>query len=64
MVMQDLKNVENRLKLQELKLIEGGKSISGSVISALSNGFKTIYGFGQDFGGAIRRIIKKKLCSF
>ena len=64
MVMQDLKNVENRLKTEELKQISGGKSISGSIISALSNGFKTVYSFGQDFGGAIRRIIKRKLCSF
>ena len=64
MVMQDLKNVENRLSRKQLSEIYGGKSFTGSVINAVFNGFKTVYSFGQDFGGAVRRIVKRKLCSF
>lgn len=64
MVTQDLIGVDNNLTSRELILIVGGRSLSGPVISAFNNTCKTIYGFGQQFGGAIRRIITKNLCRF
>lgn len=64
MDMQDHLNVVNKLSKEELQMVAGGKSISGTVISALTSAFKALYGFGQDFGGAIRRLRKKQLCSF
>ena len=48
----------------ELLMIRGGASVSGTVVNAFTAAFKTLYGFGQDFGGSLRRIITKKLCSF
>lgn len=50
-----------REKDETLKLIVGG-SLSGSIINYTAALFKTIYGFGQEFGGAIRRISTGKLC--
>ena len=61
MVMLDQEHVIDDIEL--LNTI-GGASISGTVVNAFTAGFKTLYGFGQDFGGSIRRIITKKLCSF
>ena len=63
MDMQDHLDVANRLTNYELHMIVGGKSISGTLINAFTSAFKTVYGFGQDFGGAIRRFRKKQLCS-
>lgn len=63
MDMQDRQNVVDRLGKQELLQIVGGKSISGTIVNAFTSAFKTIYGFGQDFGGAIRRFKNRKLCS-
>ena len=48
----------------ELFNVVGGVSITGSIINAFSNALKTIYGFGQDFGGGLRRIITKNVCKF
>lgn len=63
MDMQDHQNVVDRLSRQELLQIVGGRSISGTIINAFTSAFKTVYGFGQDFGGAIRRFKKRQLCS-
>ena len=62
MAMQDHLNVVDKLSKNELQDIVGGRSISGTVINAFSSAFKTLYGFGQDFGGAMRRFKKRKLC--
>lgn len=64
MVMQDLQNAENKLKNKELLQVVGGRSISGTAINAFNSAFKTIYEFGQNFGGSMRRFIKRQLCSF
>ena len=61
--MQDHLDVEDRISVSEMRQIVGGRSISGTVINAFSSAFRTVYSFGQDFGGSIRRIIKRKLCS-
>ncbi len=63
MVMRDHLNVVDRLSKDELLLIVGGRSISGTLVNAFNSAFKTVYGFGQDFGGAIRRFVRKQLCS-
>ena len=63
MDMQDHLDVVDKLSNNELHMVVGGKSISGTLINAFTSAFKTLYGFGQDFGGAIRRFRKKQLCS-
>lgn len=62
MAMLDQLNVV-RLKDNELMVIQGGASISGTLVNAFTSAFKALYGFGQNFGTAIRRITSKKLCS-
>lgn len=61
--MQDHLDAVDNLSTKQLQNVIGGKSISGTLISAFANAYKTIYGFGQDFGGALRRFKKKKLCA-
>ena len=62
MDMLDRQNAANKLSRQELVQVAGGRSISGTLINAFTSAFKTIYGFGQDFGGAIRRFRTRNLC--
>ena len=62
--MLDLIDADNSLNSRELVLIVGGRSFSGPIINAFNNTCKTIYGFGQQFGGALRRIITRNLCRF
>lgn len=63
MDMLDRQDVVDRLSNYELLQIVGGRSISGTLVNAFNSAFKTIYGFGQDFGGAMRRFLSRKLCS-
>ena len=63
MGMLDQLNVDNRLSKNELLMIIGGASVSGTLVNAFTSAFKSLYGFGQNFGSSIRRIVKKKLCS-
>ena len=63
MVMQDHQGVADRLSNQELLFVSGGRSISGTLVNAFTSAFKTVYGFGQDFGSAIRRLISRNLCT-
>ena len=63
MDMQDHLDVVDRLSKQELLQIAGGRSISGTLVNAFNSAFKTVYSFGQNFGGAMRRIITRRLCS-
>lgn len=64
MGMQDHLNVADRLSTNELKMVVGGRSLSGTIINAFTSAFKTVYSFGQDFGGAMRRFRKRQLCQF
>lgn len=64
MDMLDQLNVENKLTKSEMLEVVGGKSISGSIVNAFTSAFKVLYGFGQEFGSAVRRVRRKKLCSF
>ena len=62
MVMLDQKNVMNKLSKEELSNIDGGTSITGTLISAFTNSLKTVYEFGRSLGNAFRRIKEGKLC--
>ena len=62
MVIQDQLNVASKLSNEEMLQVVGGAKISGTVINAFTSAFKVLYGFGQNFGSSLRRIIKKKLC--
>ena len=64
MDMQDHLDVVDKLSKYELLEVVGGRSISGTLINAFTSTFKMVYGFGQDFGGAIRRFKKRTLCGF
>ena len=59
---QDHLDVVDKLSKTDLQNIVGGRSISGTLINAFTSAFKTLYGFGQDFGGAMRRFKKRRLC--
>ncbi len=50
------------VKIYNTKEIVGGKSISGSIISAGVSVIKTIYSVGQGLGGAVRRIVTGQTC--
>lgn len=63
MVIQDPLNVAGKLSKDEMLQVVGGVKISGTVVNAFTSAFKVLYGFGQNFGSALRRIIKKRLCS-
>ena len=64
MDMLDQLNAVKKIEEHELAEIIGGASLSGTLVNAFTSAYKTLYGFGQNFGTAIRRIVKKKLCSF
>ncbi len=58
----DQKNVISKLTKRELQEIEGGTSITGTIINAFTNAVKTVYDFGRSLGNAFRRIKEDKLC--
>ena len=45
-----------------LELIEGGVSLSGTLINALTGGVKIILEVGRSLGSALRRGKSKKYC--
>ena len=56
------KNVMNKLNREELQEIDGGSTVTGTIISAFTNTLKTVYDFGRSLGNAFRRIKEDKLC--
>lgn len=50
------------LNKNELVCIDGGATISGTLISALSKGVNTILDMGRSLGTAIRRIGSNNIC--
>ena len=62
MAMFDQKNVMNKIKKDELKQIDGGTSLTGTIINAFTSTLKTVYEFGRSLGNALRRIKEDKLC--
>ena len=59
----DQKNAMSKLNREELHEIDGGTSITGTIISAFTNTLKTVYEFGRSLGNAFRRIKEDKLCA-
>ncbi len=51
-----------RLEKNELKEIEGGFSITGSIVNAFVEGIKTILDVGRSLGSSLRRLKEDKLC--
>ncbi len=51
-----------KLQRKELMAIQGGTSISASLISAIIDGLEFIYGLGQSVGSAIARAFRKTYC--
>lgn len=58
----DQKNVMNKLDSNELKEIDGGTSITGTLLNAFTSALKTVFDFGRSLGNALRRIKDDKLC--
>lgn len=52
-----------KLTEEELVILVGGFSITGTIINAFTSAGKFIYSMGQQFGSAIRRIGTNKMCS-
>ena len=50
------------LNKNELMNIEGGFSISGSIINAFTSAVKAVVDLGRSFGSSIRRIATNNLC--
>ncbi len=42
--------------------IDGGFSLSGTLVNAFSNIINRIHSVGQSFGSALRRLSSKKIC--
>lgn len=51
-----------KLKRNELREIEGGFSITGSIVNAFVEGIKTILDVGRSLGSSLRRLKEDKLC--
>lgn len=52
------------MKINDIEIVKinGGGTITGSLIQYLTKFVSTIYEIGQEFGGAIRRIASNKTC--
>lgn len=50
------------LKRQELIKVEGGLSITGTLINSLTKGMDMILNLGRNFGSSLRRIYENKIC--
>lgn len=53
----------NKLNNNELDIIDGGATISGTLINAITGAGKFIYGVAQALGSSIRRIVGGNYCS-
>ena len=53
----------NRLNNQELLLITGGFSLTGTIINAFVTAGKFIYETGRSLGSSLRRISGRNLCT-
>lgn len=50
------------LNNNELVLVEGGATISGTLISSIAKGINTVLDMGRALGNAIRRIGSGNVC--
>jgi len=51
------------LKKEEMQKIDGGASITATMLTAVYKIVETIYNLGDAFGSSLRRIIEGKNCS-
>lgn len=51
-----------KLNNNELKMIEAGASITGTLINSLIKGFNSFLDIGRYFGSSIRRWVSKSSC--
>ena len=47
---------------EAINIVGGASIITAALITAVSKAISTIYGFGQNLGSAINRLITKKYC--
>lgn len=50
------------LEKKELLMIEGGISISGTLINSFARGINALLELGRSLGSAVRRVMGNKLC--
>ena len=50
------------LKKEEMLKIDGGTSITGSMLNAIYKTIELIYSIGESLGSYIRRTVEKKMC--
>ena len=53
----------NKISNEELEKINGGGTITSTIINAISNMLKVIYEVGEGVGSSFRRVKEDKLCS-
>lgn len=58
----DHKNVMTNLNREDLRKVDGG-SLTGSLVDAFTNAFKTVLDFGRSLGSAIRRLSEGNVCA-
>lgn len=63
MVMLDQKNVMSKVSKDELEKLDGGTSLTGSLINAFTDGIKTIFDLGRSLGTSFRRVEENKMCA-
>ena len=51
-----------KISEEQLDLVSGGSTISGTVINAFTNIIKVLHDAGHSFGSAVRRITENNLC--
>lgn len=51
------------LSNKEMLNVEGGGSITGSMLNAVYKIIDTIYSIGESLGSYIRRAVEKKMCN-
>ena len=51
-----------KLNSEELLQIEGGASITASMVNAIVDGFQKIFELGRAFGSAVSRFVKRSFC--
>ncbi len=51
-----------KIKNDDLMIIVGGASFTGTLINAFTSAGKFIYSLGQAFGSSLRRISERNVC--
>lgn len=51
------------LKVEEMRKVEGGSSISAALVEAIYKAVEAIYNLGDALGSTIRRLVEGKNCN-